>query len=229
MIHEDGHARDPRVASRNPCHATREPTISIEAAPGGRGDKASDDHAAAMRAHQVRTCLAHCLGLAHFPPRRLPMPSLLCRICTGTELGGGITGQRLMLKCEENFQHGEFGMHRVRAQRDDSAAPTPVRSPHAHLKRNHDAFCVPLPPALKPDLFAPDARAPYPLCLLTSGCASSTPWQSQNARVRRHCASRAPFRGARQRGCSSRGSMRVHHVFFAPWPLQGARATPAHG
>ena len=103
----------------------------------------------------------------------------------------------------------------------------PCASPRAHLERNHDAFCVPLPPALKPDLLAPDARAPYPLCQLTSGCASSTPWQSQNARVRRHCASRAPFRGARQRGCSSRGSMRVHLVCFAPWPLHGARAMPA--
>ena len=159
MIHEDGHARDSRVASRNPCHATRKPTRLALRRRRDRGDEASDDDAAAMRAHQVRTCLAHCLGLAHFPPRRLPMPSLLCRICTGTELGGGITGQRLMLKCEKNFQHGEFGMHRVRAQRDDSAAPTPVRSPHAHLKRNHDAFCVPLLPALKPDNSSPLMRA----------------------------------------------------------------------
>ena len=44
-----------------------------------------------------------------------------------TELGGGIAGQRLVLECENNFQHDEFGMHRARAQRDDSAAPIPVR------------------------------------------------------------------------------------------------------
>ena len=48
-------------------------------------------------------------------------------------------------------------------------------SPHTHRECNHDAFCVPVLPALKPDLLAPDSRAPYPLCQLTSGCASSTP------------------------------------------------------
>jgi len=44
-----------------------------------------------------------------------------------TELGGGIAVQRLVLECEKNFEHGKFGMHRVRAQRGGSAAPTPVR------------------------------------------------------------------------------------------------------
>jgi len=78
----------------------------------------------------------------------------------------------------------------------------PCASPHAHLERNHDASCVPLLPALKPDLLAPDARAPYPLCQLTSGCVSSTPWQRQIARDRRHCASRAPFGAQRQRWCA---------------------------
>ena len=75
-------------------------------------------------------------------------------------------------------------------------------SPHTHRERNHDASCVPLPPALKPDLLAPDARAPYPLYQLTSGCASSTPWHSQNAWARHHCASRAPFGARRQRWCA---------------------------
>ena len=51
------------------------------------------------------------------------MPSLLCRVCMSTELGSGNADQRVALEFEKTFQHGKFGMHRVRAQRGGSAAP----------------------------------------------------------------------------------------------------------
>ena len=44
-----------------------------------------------------------------------------------TELRGSIAGQRLVLECENDFEHDQFGVHRALGQRDDGAAPIPVR------------------------------------------------------------------------------------------------------